>query len=97
VHLKTLCSRWLAENFKIDSNIEHVQVLPQKEIDKALDIRGIEFDFTFGNSECNAVAFFNVEELTSVSHNSEDMFRGIDLDYWRKNSENIEEAIKQSL
>jgi hypothetical protein len=97
VPLRTLCSRWLEDNFKINSNIEHVHVLPQKEIDKPLGLIGVEFDFTFGNSEGNAIAFFDADEVALASHNPADVFRGIDIEYWRENSERIEEEIKQCL
>jgi hypothetical protein len=97
VHLKTLCSSWLEDNFKIDSIIEHVKVLPQKEIDKALDIICVEFDFTYGDSEGSAIAFFDVDEIALVSNNQADVFRGIDVEYWRENSEKMEEEIKQCL
>jgi hypothetical protein len=97
VHLKTLCSRWLEDNFKIDSNIEHVNVLPQKEIDKTLGLIGVAFDFTLGNSEGNAIAFFDADEVALVSNNPVDVFKGIDIKYWNENSERIEEEIKQCL
>jgi hypothetical protein len=97
VHLKTLCSRWLEDNFKIDSNVEHVIVLPQNEIDKALGLIGVEFDFTFRNSEGNCTAFFDADEVALVSNNQVDVFRGIDLEYWRENSGRIEEEIKHCL
>jgi hypothetical protein len=97
MHLKTLCSSWLEENFKINSNIDHVHVLPQKELDNALGLIGIEFNFTSGNIEGNAIAFFDADEVAFASHKQVAMFGGIDLEYWRENSERMEEEIKQCL
>jgi hypothetical protein len=92
-----VCARWLEENFKIISSIDRVKVLPQKEIDKSLGLVGIEFEFKSGDSEGNAVAFFDVDEVALLSLNQVDVFKGIDIRYWRENSDRIEEEIKQCL
>lgn len=95
--MKTLCAKWLEDNFKIVSRIERVKVLPQKEIDKALGLVVVEFKFTFGDTEGNAGAFFDTDEVARASQKSEDVFREIDIEYWRENSAKMEEEIKQCL
>jgi hypothetical protein len=45
---KDLCSKWLLENFGIDAEINEMEILEPKEIDKTLGLTGIKFSFSDG-------------------------------------------------
>jgi hypothetical protein len=64
MRIEAMCAEWLERNFRIFPTIERFNILPQKEIDKALSLVGVEFEFTYENGhEGNSTAFFDFNKI----------------------------------
>jgi hypothetical protein len=57
--LRSMCRYWLWDSFGIDAQIKGVKIDEQNEIDRALGLWPVKFEFTsFDGEEGDGVAFF---------------------------------------
>jgi hypothetical protein len=68
MRIEDMCRAWLEDNFKISPKIEGYKILPRKEIDKALGLVGIKFDFTSQNLRGESTAFLDFYEVFQASN-----------------------------
>ncbi len=59
--LKRLCASWVKDNFGYEVAVEGLEVLEQENIDRALGLVGIRFEFSDGNVIGDSVAY--LEEI----------------------------------
>lgn len=64
VSLHKLCQNWLKKNFNITALARHARIKKREDIDRALNLVTVKFDFvTLDGEEGDSVAFLNEDEI----------------------------------